>query len=233
MGSDIQLASAPQCPLPFLPPYSSSESALVPCLSSLYPQPLCFLSVHLVSPPPFLSLPIPLCVLYLIFSLFSFPFALDVNALSHSQDSVTLSLSSAHGLHRFLPPLLPPPPPPPSLYHYALPLSLSHPYPFFSLPLAHSLAPAVILPPPPSLVLRCWERESERERAREREMRRESMCVCVESALSLSCGQMEDGAAATSLLLLCSACHRLKGTLFFTLCLLIHPFSSARAALDL
>lgn len=51
-----------------------------------------------------------------------------------------------------------------------------------------------------------------RGKEREREERaRAGVYVCVESALSLSCGQMEDGAA--SLLVLRSACHRLKGAL--------------------
>lgn len=73
-----------------------------------------------------------------------------------------------------------------------------------------------------SLVHRCWESEGESERERERA--RELVCVrvCVESALSLSCGQMEDGATATSLLVFCAACHRLKGALTLSVFSSIH-----------
>lgn len=141
-----------------------------------------------------------------------------MHALSHSHDSVTLFLSSACGLHCVLPPSLPPPTPPPPFYHYTIPLSLSHPNPFSLSPSAHLLVPAVILTPPPSR----WCIAAGR--ARERERARELVCVrvCVESALSLSCGQMEDGATATSLLVFCAACHRLKGALTLSVFSSIH-----------
>lgn len=89
--SVILLGSTPQCPLPFLPPL--------------------LLSVHLASLASLLSPHIPLWLPYLIFIFATlFNLAFDVHALSHGHDSVTLSLSSARGLHCFQPPLLPPPP---------------------------------------------------------------------------------------------------------------------------
>lgn len=103
-------------------------------------------------------------------------------------------------------------------YPYALPLLLSHLYLLFLSPLGsfvssrcHPSSSSI------SVVRHCWERERDRAREKERRRERERACVCVETALSLSCGQMEDGAAATSLLLFCSACHWLKGIVFFIL----------------
>lgn len=87
---------------------------------------------------------------------------------------------------------------------------------------AHSLAAAVILPPPPSQ--RC---AGERERGRGNSREIVDVRCCIESALSLSCGQMEDGAAATSFPLLAE-----RHFLFHSQCLLIQPFPYANAGLD-
>lgn len=179
--SDILLASPPQCPLPFLPLalflcFTALSCLFLPSTPEFPLRPPCLFPF---SPLAAHSLVTPISHFHLILLSLSFPFVFNVHALSHAHDSVTLSLSSARGALRLHPPLLPPPPP--TIYHYALPLSLSHPYPLFSLPLAHSLAPAVVLPPPPSR----WC--GERERKSKREGEGERVCVwCVLSLLSVS-----------------------------------------------
>lgn len=104
----------------------------------------------------------------------------------------------------------------PSLFHCLTQPLFSFSFGSFVSSRRHPYSPSI------SLVHRCWE--SEGESKRERERARELVCVrvCVESALSLSCGQMEDGATATSLLVFCAACHRLKGALTLSVFSSIH-----------
>lgn len=146
---DILLASSLQCPLPFLPPSCSRSASLLHrlvfspfTLNPIFPVPplyFPFCSSHLATR----SL-VSLTSHFILSPLVFFPpFVFDVHALSHSHDSVTLSLSCAHGLHCVLLPSTPPPPPSFSSFTVS-------PLPLFSVPLAHSLATAVILPPPPS-----------------------------------------------------------------------------------